>query len=63
MMDFKIYQDLDKEERSNLREIPVEEVLVAQREEMEAKQRLEKIRSRVLHEQGFCVDNSQNDLY
>ncbi|KAI8143579.1 hypothetical protein BJV82DRAFT_610933 [Fennellomyces sp. T-0311] len=55
--------DLDKEERTNLREIPVEEVLVAQREEMERKQRLEKIRSRALHEQGFCVDNSQNDLY
>ncbi|KAI9313177.1 hypothetical protein BX666DRAFT_1980379 [Dichotomocladium elegans] len=55
--------DIEKELRTNLREVPVEDILVAQREEMELKQRLEKIRSRVLHDQGFCVDNAQNDLY
>ncbi|CDH58516.1 u6 snrna-associated sm-like protein lsm1 [Lichtheimia corymbifera JMRC:FSU:9682] len=55
--------DVDKEHRTNLRQVPVEDILIAQREEMEAKQRVDKIRSRVLHEQGFCVDNAQNDLY
>ncbi|KAF7723178.1 SM-like, degradation of cytoplasmic mRNAs and positively regulates transcription initiation [Apophysomyces ossiformis] len=55
--------DLEKEEYSNLRQVPVEEILVAQREEMEAKQRMEKIRTKALHNQGFCVDNVQNDLY
>ena len=54
---------MDKEHRTNLRQVPVEDILIAQREEMEAKQRVDKIRSRVLHEQGFCVDNAQNDLY
>lgn len=43
--------------------MPVEEILAAQREELEAKERLEKIKSKILHNQGFCVDTSQNDLY
>ncbi|KAI8352098.1 hypothetical protein BD560DRAFT_376217 [Blakeslea trispora] len=55
--------DLDKEEHINLRQVPVEEILMAQREELEAKERLDKIRSKVLHDQGFCVDSAQNDLY
>ncbi|KAI9010371.1 hypothetical protein CLU79DRAFT_710599 [Phycomyces nitens] len=55
--------DIEKEECANLREVPVEEILVAQREEMEAKQRLDKIRNKALHSHGFCVDNAQNDLY
>ncbi|KAI8378024.1 uncharacterized protein BYT42DRAFT_572461 [Radiomyces spectabilis] len=55
--------DAEKEECVNLRQVPVEEILVAQREEMEAKQRLDKIRSKALHNEGFCVDNAQNDLY
>ncbi|CAO3660809.1 unnamed protein product [Rhizopus microsporus] len=55
--------DLDKEEEINLRQVPVEEILAAQREELEAKERLEKIKSKILHNQGFCVDTSQNDLY
>ncbi|KAL0074382.1 LSM1 protein [Phycomyces blakesleeanus] len=55
--------DTEKEECANLREVPVEEILVAQREEMEAKQRLDKVRSKALHNHGFCVDNAQNDLY
>ncbi|CAO3629871.1 unnamed protein product [Cunninghamella echinulata] len=55
--------DQDKEESLNLRQVPVEEILMAQREEMEVKQKLEKIRTKALHEQGFCVDNVSNDLY
>ncbi|KAI9480742.1 MAG: LSM1 protein [Benjaminiella poitrasii] len=55
--------DLEKEEHINLRQVPVEEILVAQREEIEARERLEKIRSKILHDQGFCVDSAQNDLY
>lgn len=54
---------MDKEEEINLRQVPVEEILAAQREELEAKERLEKIKSKILHNQGFCVDTSQNDLY
>ncbi|KAI8977464.1 U6 snRNA-associated Sm-like protein LSm1 [Mycotypha africana] len=59
--------DSDKEEqmnlKMNLRQVPVEDILVAQREELEAKERIDKIKSKVLHNQGFCVDNFQNDLY
>ncbi|KAG0733058.1 hypothetical protein G6F57_002678 [Rhizopus arrhizus] len=55
--------DLDKEDQINLRQVPVEEILAAQREEIEAKEKVEKIKSRILHNQGFCVDTSQNDLY
>ncbi|RCH83296.1 hypothetical protein CU098_004193 [Rhizopus stolonifer] len=55
--------DLDKEEQINLRQVPVEEILVAQREELEEKEKVDKIRSKVLHDQGFCVDSAQNDLY
>ncbi|KAI7866620.1 hypothetical protein BDF14DRAFT_1875192 [Spinellus fusiger] len=55
--------DISTDECANLRQVPVEEILVAQREEMEAKQRVDKIRNTTLHHQGFCVDNNQNDLY
>ncbi|CAO3607632.1 unnamed protein product [Mucor hiemalis] len=55
--------DLDKEEQINLRQVPVEEILMAQREEIEAKEKVEKIKSKILHDQGFCVDSAQNDLY
>lgn len=41
----------------------VEEILVAQREELELKEKVEKIKSNALYNQGFCVDTSQNDLY
>jgi U6 snRNA-associated Sm-like protein LSm1 len=58
-----LQKDLDKEEQMNLRQVPVEEILVAQREEMEAKQRIENRRNQILHEQGFCVESFQNDLY
>lgn len=54
---------MDKEDQINLRQVPVEEILAAQREEIEAKEKVEKIKSRILHNQGFCVDTSQNDLY
>ena len=46
-----------------MRELPVEDILIAQREEMEAKQKMDKIRTKALHERGFCVDNAANDLY
>ncbi|ORX51988.1 Sm-like ribonucleo protein [Hesseltinella vesiculosa] len=52
-----------KEERIGLRQLPVEDILIAQREEIELKQKLEKVRSKALHERGFCIDNSANDLY
>ncbi|CAO3661451.1 unnamed protein product [Rhizopus stolonifer] len=55
--------DVDKEEEINLRQVPVDEILGAQREELEAKDRVEKIKNKILHDQGFCVDTSQNDLY
>lgn len=54
---------MDKEEEINLRQVPVDEILGAQREELEAKDRVEKIKNKILHDQGFCVDTSQNDLY
>ncbi|GAA5808307.1 hypothetical protein MFLAVUS_001697 [Mucor flavus] len=55
--------DLEKEVHINLREVPIEQILVAQREEIEAKEKVEKIKSKILHDQGFCVDSVQNDLY
>lgn len=54
---------MEKEVHINLREVPVEQILVAQREEIEAKEKVEKIKSKILHDQGFCVDSVQNDLY
>ncbi|KAG0241455.1 SM-like, degradation of cytoplasmic mRNAs and positively regulates transcription initiation [Actinomortierella wolfii] len=50
--------DLDKEDESPLREVPVEEMLQIQREEMEAKVRRDKLRNKLLHEHGFSVDNA-----
>ncbi|CAO3698154.1 unnamed protein product [Rhizopus stolonifer] len=55
--------DVDREDTTNLRQVSVEEILVAQREEIEVKDRIEKIKNKALHNQGFCVDSSQNDLY
>lgn len=44
--------------------MPVEEILVAQREEIEAKEKVEKVKNDALRERGFCVDSSaQNDMY
>ncbi|CAG8624361.1 354_t:CDS:2, partial [Diversispora eburnea] len=45
--------DLDKEDEVPLRQVPVEEILIAQREEMEARQRREKLKNKLLHDQGF----------
>ncbi|KAF9970495.1 SM-like, degradation of cytoplasmic mRNAs and positively regulates transcription initiation [Actinomortierella ambigua] len=50
--------DLDKEDESPLREVPVEEMLQIQREEMEVKLRRDKLRNKLLHEHGFSVDNA-----
>jgi len=55
--------DLDKEDDLRLKQVPVEEILLAQREEMEARQRREKLRNKLLHDQGFSVDFTETDLY
>ncbi|CAG8803069.1 17279_t:CDS:2, partial [Gigaspora rosea] len=55
--------DLDKEDELPLRQVPVEEILLAQREEMEARQRREKLKNKLLHDQGFSVDFTETDLY
>jgi len=56
-------KDLDKEDELPLRQVPVEEILLAQREEMEARQKREKLRNKLLHDQGFSVDFTETDLY
>ncbi|KAG0327824.1 hypothetical protein BGZ99_006778 [Dissophora globulifera] len=56
--------DEDKEDELPLREVPVEEVLQIQREEMEVKVRKEKTKHRMLSEQGFSVDAAEfGELY
>ncbi|CAG8743453.1 16692_t:CDS:1, partial [Funneliformis mosseae] len=56
-------KDLDKEDELPLRQVPVEEILLAQREEMEARQKREKLKNKLLHDQGFSVDFTETDLY
>ncbi|CAG8756579.1 45186_t:CDS:2, partial [Gigaspora margarita] len=51
------------EDELPLRQVPVEEILLAQREEMEARQRREKLKNKLLHDQGFSVDFTETDLY
>ncbi|KAL7749941.1 hypothetical protein RI367_004817 [Sorochytrium milnesiophthora] len=46
-----------------LRELPIDEVLVIQRQDMEQRQREAAIRKRVLEERGFSVDFDRNDSY
>ncbi|KAG2172690.1 hypothetical protein INT43_000037 [Umbelopsis isabellina] len=55
--------DLEREEYSALQQVPVEEILVAQREEQEMKQKREKMKNKVLNDRGFSVDYMENDLY
>ncbi|KAF9335224.1 SM-like, degradation of cytoplasmic mRNAs and positively regulates transcription initiation [Podila epicladia] len=56
--------DLDKEDESPLREVPVEEILQVQREEMEARVKRDKVKNKFLSEQGFSVDNVEfGELY
>ncbi|OZJ06287.1 hypothetical protein BZG36_00817 [Bifiguratus adelaidae] len=55
--------DLYKEEDTHLREVPVEDILIAQREELERKQKQDKLRNRVLYQHGFSVDYTETDLY
>jgi len=44
--------------------VPVEEILQVQREEMELRVKREKIKNRMLSEQGFSVDQAEfGDLY
>ncbi|KAF8953150.1 hypothetical protein BGZ46_003273, partial [Entomortierella lignicola] len=52
------------EDELPLREVPVEEVLQIQKEEMEAKLKREKTKHRMLSEQGFSVDTAEfGELY
>ncbi|KAG0359398.1 SM-like, degradation of cytoplasmic mRNAs and positively regulates transcription initiation [Podila minutissima] len=56
--------DLDKEDESPLREVPVEEILQVQREEMEARVKRDKVKNKFLSEQGFSVDHVEfGELY
>ncbi|KAF9951066.1 SM-like, degradation of cytoplasmic mRNAs and positively regulates transcription initiation [Mortierella alpina] len=56
--------DVDKEDESPLREVPVEEILQVQREEIEARLKRDKIKNRLLSEQGFSVDPTEfGELY
>ncbi|KAG9322331.1 hypothetical protein KVV02_001552 [Mortierella alpina] len=56
--------DLDKEDESPLREVPVEEILQVQREEMEARLKRDRIKNRLLSDQGFSVDPTEfGELY
>ncbi|KAM3579642.1 SM-like, degradation of cytoplasmic mRNAs and positively regulates transcription initiation [Umbelopsis sp. WA50703] len=55
--------DLEREGYSALQQVPVEEILVAQREEQEMKQKREKMKNKVLNDRGFSVDYMENDLY
>ncbi|KAF9426409.1 SM-like, degradation of cytoplasmic mRNAs and positively regulates transcription initiation [Podila epigama] len=56
--------DLDKEDDSPLREVPVEEILQAQREEMEERVKRDKVKNKFLSEQGFSVDSVEfGELY
>ncbi|KAI9273729.1 hypothetical protein BY458DRAFT_508047 [Sporodiniella umbellata] len=55
--------DSEKPDTTKLRQVSVEEILSAQREEIEVKDRIEKARNKALHNLGFYVDTSQNDLY
>jgi U6 snRNA-associated Sm-like protein LSm1 len=58
-----VLQDLEREGYSALQQVPVEEILVAQREEQEMKQKREKMKNKVLNDRGFSVDYMENDLY
>ncbi|KAK9765720.1 putative Sm-like protein LSm1, variant 2 [Basidiobolus ranarum] len=55
--------DLEKEDDIPLRQLPIEEILVAQKREMEERQKREKLRNKVLYDQGFSVDFVETDLY
>ncbi|CAJ0756427.1 7818_t:CDS:1, partial [Entrophospora sp. SA101] len=46
-----------------LRQVPVDEILLAQREEIEVRQKREKLKNKLLHDQGFSVDFTETDLY
>lgn len=50
---------MDKEDESPLREVPVEEILQVQRKEMEARSKRDKIKHRLLSDQGFSVDPAE----
>ncbi|CAJ0874637.1 7549_t:CDS:2 [Entrophospora sp. SA101] len=55
--------DLDKEDELPLRQVAVDEILLAQREEIEARQKKEKLKNKLLYDQGFSVDFTETDLY
>jgi U6 snRNA-associated Sm-like protein LSm1 len=56
-------KDIDKEDILPLQEKPVDEILSEQREEIEDKQKRDKLKNRMLHDRGFSVDFTETDLY
>ncbi|KAK9719074.1 Sm-like protein LSm1 [Basidiobolus ranarum] len=55
--------DLEKEDDIHLRQLPIEEILVAQKCEIEERQKREKLRNKILYDRGFSVDFVETDLY
>lgn len=58
-----LFQDLDTEDDVPLQRLPVEEILTLQRDELEDKARRDKIREKVLHQNGFSTDIVEGDQY
>ncbi|CAG8464072.1 2905_t:CDS:2 [Paraglomus brasilianum] len=54
--------DLDKEDILPLREKPIDEILAEQREEIEDRQKRDKLKNKMLHDRGFSVDFTETDL-
>ena len=65
-MDGKKMKDEFKEMNSQLKQVPIEEILELQQSEIEEKQRKEKIRMQILHEKGIYLNsadlNQETDL-
>lgn len=58
-----IIQDSNKEENTQLKRVPVEEILEAQQIEIEEKQKKEKLKLKALQERGysFHLESVQDD--
>lgn len=57
-----LFQDDEKELNSPLKQIPIEEILESQQNEIEQRQRKDKIKLKILKEKGFCLNlESIND--
>jgi U6 snRNA-associated Sm-like protein LSm1 len=57
------FQDPAKEGSISLRQLPVELVAISQKEEHEARARMDRLKNKVLHDRGFSVDPVEADLY